>query len=79
MSERQFRKPAPHEAAPDPNAPKVPPNRELIDEALKKHAELRGPKPKPKIMPITPMLPRVPKPYKKKKPRPGPSAGPAKP
>ena len=65
-----FRKPAPHEAAPDPNAPPPPPpNRELIDEALKKHAALRGPKPPPKIMPITPMLPRVPKPHKKKRPR----------
>jgi hypothetical protein len=46
------------------------PTRELIDEALKRQAGLRPPRGKPNIMPVTPTLPRVPKPYKKKRPRP---------
>ena len=40
----------------------------IISEALKKQAALRPPKGKPKIMPLTPRLPPVPKPYKKRKP-----------
>ena len=39
-----------------------------VCEALEKHMASRPPKGKPKIMPVTPTLPRVPKPYKRRKP-----------
>jgi hypothetical protein len=38
----------------------------FISEALAKQAALRPPKTPPKIMPVTPTLPRIPKPYKNK-------------
>ena len=41
---------------------------EHVKEALEKQAASRPPKGKPKIMPVTPTLPRVPKPYKRRKP-----------
>jgi hypothetical protein len=40
---------------------------EHVREALDKQAASRPPKSKPKIMPVTPALPRVPKPYKRRK------------
>lgn len=41
---------------------------EHVKEALEKQAASRPPRAKPRIMPVTPTLPRVPKPYKRKKP-----------
>jgi hypothetical protein len=42
---------------------------EIIQDALKKHAASRPAKTAPKAMPVTPTLPRVPKPYKRRKSR----------
>jgi hypothetical protein len=38
------------------------PSNSYVQEALAKHAASRPPKGKPNIMPVTPTLPRVPKP-----------------
>jgi hypothetical protein len=40
---------------------------DYVSEALAKQAALRPPKTPPKLMPITPTLPRVPKPHKHKR------------
>ena len=40
---------------------------EIVEEALKQHAAKRPAKTPPKIMPVTPTLPRVPKPHKFKR------------
>ena len=42
---------------------------EYVAEALAKQAAARPPKSPPKAMPVTPTLPRVPKPYKRRRPR----------
>ena len=44
-------------------------NNEYVAEALKKQAAARPPKTPPNPMPVTPTLPRVPKPYKRRRPR----------
>ena len=41
----------------------------IVEEALKKHAAGRPPKAAPKAMPVTPTLPRVPKPYTRRRPK----------
>ena len=46
--------------------PQVP-NSECIREALEKQAALRPPKTPPKLMPITPTLPRIPKPRNRRR------------
>lgn len=38
-----------------------------VKQALEEHAARRGPKTPPKIMPVTPMLKKVPKLYRKRK------------
>ncbi len=43
------------------------PANSFVSEALAKQAASRPPKSPPKIMPITPTLPRVPKPHKYKR------------
>ena len=40
-----------------------------VREALEKQKAIRPPKGKPNIMPVSPTLPRVPKPYKRRKPQ----------
>ena len=42
-----------------------------VAEALAKQAARRPPKSPPKAMPVTPTLPRVPKPYKRRRPKTG--------
>ena len=42
---------------------------EIVEEALKKQAARKPAKTAPKAMPVTPTLPRVPKPYKRRRPR----------
>lgn len=44
---------------------------EYVAEALAKQAARRPPKSPPKAMPVTPTLPRVPKPYKRRRPKTG--------
>jgi hypothetical protein len=44
-----------------------PVTNEYVEEALAKQAARRGPKSPPKAMPVTPTLPRVPKPHKRKR------------
>jgi hypothetical protein len=48
-----------------PNTP--PPMNSYVSEALAKQAALRPPKTPPKLMPVTPTLPRIPKPHKHKR------------
>ena len=45
----------------------TPVTNEYVEEALAKQAALRGPKKPPNAMPVTPTLPRVPKPHKRKR------------
>lgn len=45
----------------------TPTSNSYVSEALAKQAASRPPKSPPKIMPITPTLPRVPKPHKHKR------------
>jgi len=47
----------------------APVTNEIVEEALKKQAASRPAKTAPRAMPVTPTLPRVPKPYKRRKPR----------
>ena len=42
---------------------------EYVEEALAKKAALQPPKTPPNVMPVTPTLPRVPKPYKRRRPK----------
>ena len=46
---------------------------EYVTEALAKQAARRPPKSPPKAMPVTPTLPRVPKPHKRRRSRGGPA------
>jgi hypothetical protein len=41
---------------------------EYVREALAKQAAMRGAKKPAKLMPVTPVLPRVPKPHKRRRP-----------
>jgi hypothetical protein len=45
----------------------APVTNEYVEEALTKQAARRGPKSPPKAMPVTPTLPRVPKPHKRRR------------
>ena len=44
-----------------------PVSNEFVAEALAKHAARRPPKTPPKAMPVTPTLPRQPKPHKRRR------------
>jgi hypothetical protein len=48
----------------------APVTNEFVAEALARQAALRPPKAPPKELPVTPTLPRVPKPHGRRRPRP---------
>jgi hypothetical protein len=57
----------PYKQETGPSAPKLV-SSTYVREALAKQAASRGAKKPPNLMPITPTLPRVPKPHKRRRP-----------